>query len=191
RVVHPQHWPDDLDLTGRRVVLIGSGATAATILPVIARDAAKVTLLQRSPSYVLAMPATDLAADLLRKLLPPGRAYRAVRWKNARLATVVYGFCRKHPARARAILQKAAARRLPDGYDIATHFTPAYDPWDQRMCLVPDGDFFAAIKSGAADVVTDHIEEFTPAGLRLRSGARLEADVIIPATGLHLLPLGA
>ncbi len=190
RVVHPQHWPDDLDLAGRRVVLIGSGATAATILPVIARDAAKVTMLQRSPSYVLAMPATDPIAGLLGKLLPERPAYRAARWKNARIATVIYGFCRKHPARARAILQKAAARRLPDGYDIAAHFTPAYDPWDQRMCLVPDGDFFAAIKSGKADVVTDHIEEFTPAGLRLRSGAELEADVIITATGLNLLPLG-
>jgi cation diffusion facilitator CzcD-associated flavoprotein CzcO len=141
QIVHPQHWPDDLDLAGQRVVLIGSGATAATILPVVARDAAKVTMLQRSPSYLVAMPTTDSVADLLRKLLPPERAYRAVRWKNARLATMVYGFCRKHPARARAIFQKAAARRLPDGYDIATHFTPAYDPWDQRMCLVPDGDF--------------------------------------------------
>jgi cation diffusion facilitator CzcD-associated flavoprotein CzcO len=190
RVVHPQHWPDDLDLTGKRVILIGSGATAATTLPVIARDAAKVTMVQRSPSYVLAMPVTDPVAGLLSKLLPQRQAYRAIRWKNARLTTVIYGFCRKHPARARAILQKGAARRLPDGYDIATHFTPAYDPWDQRMCLVPDGDFFAAIKSGRAEVVTDHIEEFTPAGLRLRSGAEIEADVIITATGLNLLLLG-
>jgi cation diffusion facilitator CzcD-associated flavoprotein CzcO len=190
RVVHPQHWPDDLDLTGQRVVLIGSGATAATILPVVARDAAKVTMLQRSPSYVMAMPATDPMADLLRKLLPERRAYRAVRWKNARIATAIYVFCRRYPARARAMLQKAAAKQLPDGYDVGTHFTPAYDPWDQRMCLVPDGDFFSSIKSGAADVVTDHIEEFTPAGLRLRSGTELQADVIITATGLNLLPLG-
>jgi len=189
-IVHPQHWPEGLDLAGQRVVLIGSGATAATILPAIAGTAAHVTMLQRSPSYILPMPNADPVADLLRKVLPEHRAYAAVRWKNARLATAIYGFCRKYPARAWAMLQKGAAKRLPDGYDIATHFTPAYEPWDQRMCLVPDGDFFAAIKSGRADVVTDHIQEFTPAGIRLRSGARLEADVIITATGLNLLPLG-
>ena len=123
--------------------------------------------------------------------MPERSAYAAVRWKNARLGTAIYSFCRRHPARARAILQQGAARRLPDGFDIGTHFTPAYEPWDQRMCLVPDGDFFAAIKSGNADVVTDHIDRFTPAGLRLRSGGELEADVIITATGLNLLPIGA
>jgi cation diffusion facilitator CzcD-associated flavoprotein CzcO len=189
-IVHPQRWPEDLDLTGKRVVLIGSGATAATILPAIAGIAAKVTMLQRSPSYVLSMPNSDPIADLLRKVLPERRAYAAVRWKNARISTMIYNFCRRHPARARAVLQKSAARRLPANYDIATHFTPAYQPWDQRMCLVPDGDFFAAIKSGQADVVTDHIQEFTPTGLRLRSGAELPADVVITATGLNLLPLG-
>ena len=146
--MHPQHWPEDLDLAGQRVVLIGSGATAATILPAIAGTAAHVTMLQRSPSYVLSMPNADPVADLLRKVLPERRAYAAVRWKNARLSTAIYGFCRRYPARARAMLQNGAAKRLPDGYDIATHFTPAYEPWDQRMCLVPDGDFFAAIKSG-------------------------------------------
>jgi monooxygenase len=189
-IVHPQQWPDDLDLTGKRVVLIGSGATAATILPAIADSAAHVTMLQRSPSFVLSMPNHDPIADLLRKVLPERRAFAAVRWKNARMATVIYNFCRRHPARARTILQNSAARQLPDGYDIATHFTPAYEPWDQRMCLVPDGDFFAAIKAGKAEVVTDHIEEFTPGGLRLRSGAEVPADVIITATGLNLLPLG-
>ena len=190
RIVHPQHWPSDLDLAGQRVILIGSGATAATILPAIAGTAAHVTMLQRSPSYVMPMPGADPLAVVLRKVLPERPAYAAVRWKNARMATAIYNFCRKHPARARAMLQKGAAKRLPDGYDIATHFTPAYDPWDQRMCLVPDGDFFAPIKAGQADVVTDHIEEFTPAGIRLRSGAELEADVIITATGLNLQPLG-
>jgi monooxygenase len=189
-IVHPQHWPDDLDLAGKRVVLIGSGATAATILPAIADTAARVTMLQRSPSFVLSMPNQDPIAELLQKVLPARRAYAAIRWKNARMATVIYNFCRKHPARARAILQNSAAKQLPEGYDIATHFTPAYDPWDQRMCLVPDGDFFAAIKAGKAEVVTDHIEEFTSSGLRLRSGAELAADVIITATGLNLLPLG-
>ncbi len=189
-IVHPQFWPEDIDLTGKRVVLIGSGATAATILPAIAGTAAKLTMLQRSPSYVMSMPNQDPVADLIRKLLPERPAFRAVRWKNARFANFIYNFCRKHPARARRMLQKGAAKRLPPGYDIATHFTPAYDPWDQRMCLVPDGDFFAAIKSGNAEVVTDHIEEFTPTGIRLRSGAELEADVIITATGLNLLPIG-
>jgi monooxygenase len=190
-LVHPQHWPDNLDLAGKKVVLIGSGATAATILPAVAGIVAKVTMLQRSPSYVMSMPGKDPIADLLAKVLPERPAFAAVRWKNARIATAMYGFCRRHPARARAMLQKDAAKRLPAGFDIATHFTPSYDPWDQRMCLVPDGDFFAAIKSGKADVVTDHIEEFTPAGIRLRSGRKLEADVIITATGLNLLPLGA
>ncbi|HET9897821.1 MAG TPA: NAD(P)/FAD-dependent oxidoreductase [Streptosporangiaceae bacterium] len=189
-VAHPQFWPDDLDLTGKRVVLIGSGATAATILPAIAGTAAKVTMLQRSPSFIMSMPNADPIGDLLRKLLPQRRAYAAIRWKNARTAIFIYGFCRKYPARARRMLQNGAARQLPEGYDIATHFTPAYEPWDQRMCLVPDGDFFAAIKRGDADVVTGHIEEFTPEGIKLRSGAELEADVIITATGLNLLPLG-
>jgi monooxygenase len=190
-IVHPQFWPDDLDLSGKKVVLIGSGATAATILPAIAGTAASTTMLQRSPSFVLSMPNSDPIADVLRKLLPPRLAYAAIRWKNARIGTTIYSFCRKHPARARAILQKSAARQLPEGYDIGTHFTPAYEPWDQRMCLVPDGDFFAAIKAGRADVVTDHIESVTPAGLKLRSGRELQADVIITATGLNLAPLGS
>jgi cation diffusion facilitator CzcD-associated flavoprotein CzcO len=189
-VVHPQRWPAELDVTGKRVVIIGSGATAVTIVPAIAAAAARVTMLQRSPSYVMSLPGQDPIADLLRKILPEHRAYAAVRWKNAWIATLLYSFCRRHPDRARAVLQRAAARRLPPGYDIGTHFTPAYQPWDQRMCLVPDGDFFAAISAGQADVVTDHIEEFTPAGIRLRSGAHLDADVIVTATGLNLLPLG-
>jgi monooxygenase len=189
-LVHPQHWPAGLDVTGKRVVVIGSGATAVTMVPALAETAAKVTMLQRSPSYVLSLPGKDPIADLLRKVLPPDRAYAAVRWKNARIGTAIYNFCRKNPARARAMLQRGAAKRLPSGYDIGTHFTPRYEPWDQRMCLVPDGDFFAAIKAGKADVVTDHIEAFTADGIRLRSGAQLEADVIITATGLNLLPLG-
>ena len=147
-IVHPQFWPDDLDLTGKQVVLIGSGATAATILPAIAGTAASVTMLQRSPSFVLSMPNSDPIADVLRKLLPPRRAYAGDPVEERAPGHVIYKFCRKHPARARAILQKGAAKRLPDGYDVDTHFTPAYEPWDQRMCLVPDGDFFAAIKSG-------------------------------------------
>jgi monooxygenase len=187
-VVHPQHWPSDLDVTGKRIVVIGSGATAVTLVPALAEDAAKVTMVQRSPSFFLTLPPADPVGELLRRVLPERRAYAAVRWKNARIATAIYNGCRKYPARARALLQRSALKRLPAGYE--RHFTPAYEPWDQRMCLVPDGDFFTAIRSGKADVVTDHIEEFTPDGLRLRSGARLEADVIVTATGLNLLPLG-
>jgi len=189
-LVHPQRWPSDLDLAGKRVAVIGSGATAVTMVPALAQSAAKVTMVQRSPSYILSLPGTDPIDELIRKLLPPESGYRVVRWKNARIGTFIYNFCQKHPARARAMLRKAAQKQLPEGYDVDTHFKPAYDPWDQRMCLVPDGDFFAAVKSGKAEIVTDQIEAFTPAGLRLRSGAELDADVIITATGLNLLPLG-
>jgi monooxygenase len=189
-LVHPQRWPGDLDVTGKRVVVIGSGATAVTMVPALAESAAKVTMLQRSPSYVLSLPRKDPIADLLRMLLKPDRAYAAIRWKNARIATAIYGFCRRNPARAREMLRRAAVKRLPDGYDVDTHFKPAYEPWDQRMCLVPDGDFFAAIRSGKAEVVTDHIDKFTARGIRLKSGKQLDADIVITATGLNLLPLG-
>jgi cation diffusion facilitator CzcD-associated flavoprotein CzcO len=189
-VVHPQQWPGDLDVAGKRIVVIGSGATAVTLVPALAETAALVTMLQRSPSYIMTLPRHDPIADLLRLALPARSAYAAVRWKNARIGTAIYTLCRKYPARARAALRKGAARRLPPGYDLDTHFTPAYEPWDQRMCLVPDGDFFTAVRSGKADVVTDHIEAFTQAGLRLRSGAELAADIIVTATGLNLLPLG-
>ena len=160
-VVHPQHWPDGLDLAGQRVVIIGSGATAVTLVPAIAEVAAQVTMLQRSPSFIMPLPTRDPLADLLRKVLPERQAYAAVRWKNARVATALYGLCRRYPARMRAMLRQAAVKRLPTGYDVDKHFKPAYEPWDQRMCLVPDGDFFAAITSGKAEVVTDHIEAFT------------------------------
>ncbi len=190
QIVHPQSWPGDLDVTGKHVVVIGSGATAITLVPALARTAARVTMLQRSPSYVLSLPARDPIGDLLRRWLPPQRAYRAIRWKNARIGMAFYTFCRRYPRKARDLLRRAAARQLPPGYDLDTHFTPAYEPWDQRMCLAPGGDFFAAIRSGRAEIVTGHIEELTPAGLRLRSGAELSADVIVTATGLSLLPLG-
>ena len=190
RLVHPQAWPEGLDVTGQRVVVIGSGATAATLVPALAETAAQVTMLQRSPSFFLSLPTHDPLDDLLRKVLPERRAQAAIRWKNIRMSTAVYQLCQKYPARMRKMLRDGAAKRLPAGYDVDTHFNPAYDPWDQRMCMVPDGDFFQAIQSGKADVVTDHIEAFTKSGLRLRSGARLEADVIVAATGLNLLPLG-
>jgi monooxygenase len=189
-VVHPQHWPEDLDVTGKRVVVIGSGATAVTLVPALARTAAKVTMVQRSPSFILSFPAGDPIADLLRKVLPDRPAYAAVRWKNVWLATAIYSMCRKHPARMRALLRSGVRRHLPAGYDVDKHFNPAYEPWDQRLCLVPEGDLFTAIRSGRADIVTDHVEAFTASGLRLRSGAKLDADVLVTATGLNLLPLG-
>jgi len=189
-VVHPQHWPDGLDVTGKRIVVIGSGATAVTLVPALAATAQTVTMLQRSPSYLMPLPAADPVADLLRRFLPADRAYAAIRWKNVRTSTAMYEFMRKRPARTKALLRWLAIKRLPEGFDVDTHFRPAYDPWDQRMCLVPDGDFFAAVRAGTADIVTDHIAAFTPAGLRLRSGAELQADVVVTATGLNLAPLG-
>ena len=190
QLVHPQQWPEDLDVTGKRVVVIGSGATAATLVPALAATAGKVTMLQRSPSFFLSLPTHDPLDELLRKVLPQRRAQQAIRWKNIRMATAVYQLCQKYPARMRKVLRDGAVKRLPAGYDVDTHFNPAYDPWDQRMCMVPDGDFFSAIRSGKAEIVTDHIEAFTESGIALRSGAQLEADVVVTATGLNLLPLG-
>jgi len=189
-IVHPQEWPQDLDVAGKRIVVIGSGATAVTLVPALARLGARVTMLQRSPSYVFSLPARDAVAALLARLLPRRAAYGAARWKNIKLATAVYQLCQRYPDRARALLQAGVRRRLPTTFDVETHFSPKYGPWDQRMCLVPDADLFEAIRSGGADVVTDHIETFTPSGLRLKSGAELEADVVVSATGLNLLPLG-
>ena len=189
-LVHPQHWPADLDVSGKRVVVIGSGATAVTLVPALAQTAAHVTMVQRSPSFVMSLPAHDAIASVLNRILPQRRAYAAVRWKNVRIATSLYTVCRKYPALARSVLRRGVVRHLPEGYDVATHFTPEYEPWDQRMCFVPDGDLFRALGSGAADVVTDHIDAFTSTGLRLRSGAALDADVIVTATGLNLLPMG-
>jgi cation diffusion facilitator CzcD-associated flavoprotein CzcO len=147
-------------------------------------------MLQRSPSYVFSLPAHDAVAELFAKLLPRRAAYAAARWKNIKLSTAIYQLCQRHPERAKALLQGGVRRRLPAGYDVDTHFSPKYGPWDQRMCLVPDSDLFEAIRSGGAEVVTDHIETFTPSGLRLKSGAELDADIIVTATGLNLLALG-
>ncbi len=190
RLVHPQHWPADLDVTGQKVIVIGSGATAVTLVPALAAAAAQVTMLQRSPSFLLSLPAVDPLAGLLRTVVPPRQAYAAVRWKNITLNSAFYRLCRRYPARMAALLRAGVRRRLPPGYDVATHFTPGYRPWDQRLCLVPDGDFFAAIRAGKASVVTGHIAAFTPAGITLDSGERLDADVIVTATGMNLLPLG-
>jgi monooxygenase len=190
RIVHPQHWSEDIDYAGKRVVVIGSGATAVTLVPAMADRAAHVTMLQRSPSYVLSLPGEDPIAGALRRTLPARLAYPIVRWKNVLLATLLYQLSRRRPSLIKRLIRKGVERQLPPGYDIDTHFKPSYDPWDQRMCLVPDGDLFAAISSGRASVVTDRIETFTENGLALTSGAELEADLVVTATGLNMLVFG-
>ncbi|EFG78469.1 FAD dependent oxidoreductase [Mycobacterium parascrofulaceum ATCC BAA-614] len=189
-VIHPQHWPADLDHAGKRVVVIGSGATAVTLVPSLAETAGHVTMLQRSPSYVAARPAHDPIADRLRAQLPQKLAYALVRWKNALLGITFFNLSRRRPELIKSMLRKAATKQLPPGYAVDTHFAPSYNPWDQRMCLVPDGDLFAAIRDGRADIVTDQIDTFTPTGLRLQSGAHLDADIVVSATGLNMLAIG-
>ncbi|MFN8162306.1 MAG: NAD(P)/FAD-dependent oxidoreductase [Solirubrobacterales bacterium] len=190
RVVHPQHWPEDLDYAGRRVVVIGSGATAMTLVPALAKDAAKVTMLQRSPTYVISMPGEDGIANALRRHLPDRVAYPIVRWKNVLLQSLTYRLSRRRPALVRKLLRRGAIKALPPGYDVDTHFNPRYNPWDQRLCLVPDADLFEAISAGSAEIVTDRIDSFTEGGIALESGTELEADIVVTATGLNLLFLG-
>ena len=190
QLVHPQFWPETLDYAGKRVVVIGSGATAVTLVPEMAKDAAHVTMLQRSPTYVVTRPAKDAAADWLRDHLPAKLAYSLVRFKNVTLGMWFYNTARKQPAKVKAKLIEMAQAELGPDYDVATHFTPSYNPWDQRLCLVPDSDLFAALKAGSASVVTDGIERFTAAGIQLASGAELPADIIVTATGLKLIALG-
>jgi cation diffusion facilitator CzcD-associated flavoprotein CzcO len=189
-IVHPQHWPEDLDYTGKRVVVIGSGATAVTLVPAMAERAAHVTMLQRSPSYVLAIPGEDPLEARLRSFLPRRLAARATRWKNMVLATLIYQLSRRRPALVKRLLRAGLERQLPAGFDIDRHFTPSYNPWDQRLCLARDGDLFKALRDGGASIVTDSIDTFTEDGLRLASGQELEADIVITATGLNLLAFG-
>ncbi len=187
QVVHPQHWPKDLDYRGKNVIVIGSGATAVTLVPaMVAEGAAKVTMLQRSPTYMAAGPSEDKVANGLRKILPQEAAYAAVRWKNILLGSFFFNFARNKPAKMKAQLLKGIRKELGPDYDVETNFTPAYNPWEQRLCLVPDSDMFAAIRSGKAEVVTAHIDRFTPTGIRLASGEELPADLIVTATGLNL-----
>jgi cation diffusion facilitator CzcD-associated flavoprotein CzcO len=189
-IVHPQLWPEDLDYAGKRVVVIGSGATAVTLVPAMAKDATHVTMLQRSPTYIVSLPAEDPIANFVRRRLPAKLAYAIARWKNVMLMLGSFQLSRRRPELMKKIIRRGAERRLPAGYDVDKHFSPTYNPWDQRMCLVPDGDLFRAIGDGSASIVTDRIETFTERGLRLESGAELEADVIVTATGLNLLALG-
>jgi monooxygenase len=189
-IVHPQHWPEGLDYADKQVVVIGSGATAVTLIPAMAEKAAHVTMLQRSPTYIASLPAEDPLAGLLRRVLPDRAVYSIVRWKNVLLQTFFYQLSRRRPQAVRRFIRKGVERSLPPGYDVDKHFTPRYNPWDQRMCLVPNGDLFKAIREGSASVVTDTIETFTEEGIKLDSGAELKADVIVTATGLNLLFLG-
>ncbi|MDO3685677.1 NAD(P)/FAD-dependent oxidoreductase [Micromonospora sp. C28ISP2-4] len=189
-LVHPQHWPDDLDYAGKRVVVIGSGATAVTLVPAMAERAEHVTMLQRSPTYVIALPSRDPFADAARRWLPPKAAYAVARWKNVALGVANFQLSRRAPGVVKRFLRRAAKGRLPSGYDVDRHFSPRYNPWDQRLCVVPDGDLFAALSAGRASVVTDTIDTFTEHGIRLTSGEELPADVVVTATGLNLLALG-
>ncbi len=190
QVVHPQFWPEDLDYAGKRVVVVGSGATAVTIVPSISDDAAHVTMLQRTPTWIAAVPSTDRIADTLRDRLPARLAHRLIRTKNIAFGIGFYEFCQRRPAAARRLLRGQATKILGDPQAVDEHFTPPYDPWDQRLCAVPSADLFQAIKRGDADVVTDHIETFVPEGVRLASGATIEADVVVTATGLQLKIFG-
>jgi cation diffusion facilitator CzcD-associated flavoprotein CzcO len=190
RIVHPQHWPDDLDHAGKRIVVIGSGATAVTLVPALAETAAQVTMLQRSPTYIVSRPSRDRLALWLQRRLAAGLAARAIRWKNVLLGIFFFSRARRRPERVRQAILRLAAEQLPDGYDVERHFSPSYDPWDQRLCLVPDGDLFAAMSAGTVAIVTDTIERFTAAGIRLASGAELAADIVVTATGLNVKLLG-
>jgi cation diffusion facilitator CzcD-associated flavoprotein CzcO len=185
RVVHPQKWPEDLDYAGKRVVVIGSGATAVTLVPAMAEKAAHVTMLQRSPSYVASLPAEDRMANWLRGRLPERTAYALTRWKNVLLGMFFYNLARRRPGIFKRMVAKGNRRQLGPAFDLR-HFTPSYDPWDQRLCLAPNADIFRAIREGRASVVTDHIEGFTETGLRLKSGGSLDADIVVTATGLVL-----
>jgi cation diffusion facilitator CzcD-associated flavoprotein CzcO len=186
RIVHPQHWPEDLDYAGKTVVVIGSGATAVTLVPEMAKTAGHVVMLQRSPTYVVSRPAEDGLANWLRAKLPAMTAYGITRWKNVLMQMMFFNIARKKPEKTKAQLLDLVRQHLGPDYDVATHFTPRYNPWDQRLCLVPDADLFESLKAGTSSVVTDHIDTFTETGIALKSGATLDADIIVTATGLRM-----
>jgi cation diffusion facilitator CzcD-associated flavoprotein CzcO len=190
RIVHPQKWTDDIDYANKRVVVIGSGATAVTLVPSMAEQAAHVTMLQRSPTYVVSLPGTDRIANALRRFLPSKAAYGMTRWKNVLFGMLFYKISRTKPQIIKNMIMRGVRKNLGPDYDVETHFTPTYNPWDQRICLVPDNDLFNVINSGKASVVTDHIDTFTESGIKLKSGKTLDADIIVTATGLTLELLG-
>ncbi|MDQ6629252.1 MAG: NAD(P)/FAD-dependent oxidoreductase [Pseudomonadota bacterium] len=189
-IVHPQQWPEHLDYAGKKIVVIGSGATAVTLVPALAEKAAHVTMLQRSPTWMVARPSVDPIGKRLRRRLPLRLALHLTRWKNVLLTMYVYRLCKRRPARMRELLLSGVRQALGPAADVARHFTPRYNPWEQRLCLVPDGDFFQAINDGRASVVTDRIESFSRNGVTLESGATLDADIVVSATGLKLAMLG-
>jgi cation diffusion facilitator CzcD-associated flavoprotein CzcO len=189
-MIHPQAWPENLDYDGKRIVVIGSGATAVTLVPAMAKTAAHVTMLQRSPTYMISKPEQDRIANFLRRIMPAMWAYRLSRWKNVSFMTYIYQLSQRFPNFVKKRLIRKARKRLGTGFDVETHFTPRYRPWEQRMCLIPDADMFEAIKSGRAGVVTDQIETFTEKGILLKSGQELEADIIVTATGLAMQAFG-
>jgi cation diffusion facilitator CzcD-associated flavoprotein CzcO len=190
RLVHPQAWPEDLDYAGKRVLIIGSGATAVTLVPALAETAAHVTMLQRSPTYIISLPGHDAIANFLRRVLPSMWAYRLSRWRNVGFMIYLYQLARRFPNFVKNGLVKKVQEELGPDYDVQTHFTPRYNPWQQRLCLVPDSDMFQSIRSGRASVVTGEIDAFTENGIRLKSGENLEADIVITATGLVMQMFG-
>ena len=185
-VIHPQFWPEDLDYQNKKIIVIGSGATAVTLVPAMAEKAAKVTMLQRSPTYIVSMPAENALANWARRHLPAKLAYGLTRWRNVLFSRLMFWYCRRFPERAKKLLLKGVSAELPYGFDIEMHLTPHFTVWDQRVCLAPDGDFFAALRAGKADIVTDHIESFTKRGVKVKTGEEIEADIIVTATGLDL-----
>ena len=185
-IAHPQHWPEDLDYAGKRVAVIGSGATAVTIVPTMAETAAHVTMIQRSPTYIFNVPASDPIAKWLRRLAPNRAAYKLARIKNILLGVYLFSLSKRKPGKVRQYLRKMAIDDLGEDFDVDTHFNPAYDPWDQRLCLIPDGDFYKSLKEGSSSIITDHIDHFTETGVVMKSGAAVEADIIVPATGLQI-----
>ena len=184
-VAHPQHWPESLDYTGKRIVVIGSGATAISLIPTLTEKAAHVTMLQRSPSYLFSMPRVEPMARAIQKVLPRQLAHSIIRWRNALFFWFMYLLARKLPNVMKSVIRHRAISNLPDGYDIDTHFKPLYNPWDQRMCMILDSDLYKAISDGRVDVVTDHIDHIDAKGIVVKSGHRLDADMIVTATGLR------
>jgi monooxygenase len=190
-IIHPQHWPEDLDYADKNVVVIGSGATAVTLVPALADSGVKhVAMLQRSPTYIISQPERDPVAAIASRWLPKGKVYTLIRWKNVALQTMLYQLCQKLPQPMRKILMSLVKHQLPQGFDVERHFGPRYNPWDQRLCLVPNGDLFRTIRRGKAEVVTDTVERFTATGVELSSGRELPADIIVTATGLNLQLFG-
>jgi monooxygenase len=190
-VVHPQHRPEGLSYQDQRVVIIGSGAKAVALAPALASAASQVTMLQRSPSYLISLPSVDPRAEKLPRILPAPAAHRVLRWKNLPLGTAFYRLCRHCPGTAAGLMRAGVARQLPEGYRLDPDFRPRYKPWDQRLCVTPDGDLFNAIRSGRLAVVTDRIDTFISEGIRLAPGRRLAADLVVAATGLELCPAAA